>query len=248
VLFWALAWIASRVTPDESPRRWLAVACLLLGCISAGAALPALRVPRSKPRLDARAGELLLLEGCVAEPQRAFEDRDQWTVELAPRAKARVTLYRKEGVPSPSIQYGTRVAIEGRARPPKNFGNEGAFDIETYWGDREIFWSGTARRIDPLLESCGSAWRAGIYSLRGWLLARIDSTFGSEAPQVAALLLAEPSRLDREWTDRFRETGTYHALVVSGTHVTVLAAGLVLLLRSFFVKPLPALFCSASLT
>ena len=47
---------------------------------------------------------------------------------------------------------------------------------------------------------------------------------------MEATLIGESSKLEKVWTENFRRTGTYHALVIAGMHVGVLAAVLLFLL------------------
>jgi competence protein ComEC len=62
---------------------------------------------------------------------------------------------------------------------------------------------------------------------------------------MEAILIGESGKLEKVWTDHFRRTGTYHALVISGLHVTVLAGVLLFLLRLCMLKELPALAIAA---
>jgi len=48
---------------------------------------------------------------------------------------------------------------------------------------------------------------------------------------MQAVLLGESTRLEKSWTEDYRRTGTYHALVVSGLHLTLLAGTVLVLLR-----------------
>jgi len=48
-------------------------------------------------------------------------------------------------------------------------------------------------------------------------------------------LLGETAKLDKVWTEEYRSTGTFHALVISGAHIAVLAAFLRFVLRILFV-------------
>ncbi len=48
---------------------------------------------------------------------------------------------------------------------------------------------------------------------------------------MQATLIGANAKLDRLWTQDYRSTGTYHALVISGTHVAVMAAVFLLFLR-----------------
>jgi competence protein ComEC len=240
-----LAWIAVR--RESWSLAWIAA---LLGFCSAGALVAGLRQPPPAPQLDAAPGELVTLAGCVIDPPKFLPGREQFLLELAPGARARVNLYLKEGEEPPPLRYGERVRLEGRVRPPRNFGNEGAFDIEGFLARQRIFWTVSARAASPIErtgEDCGSLAWGVIYRARSWLLDRIDGQYGADAPKIAALLIGESAGLDRDWTDSFRKTGTYHALVVSGTHVTLLAGLLTVLLRAFFVPQLPALMLTAAL-
>ena len=52
---------------------------------------------------------------------------------------------------------------------------------------------------------------------------------------MQAILIGQSYQLQRVWTEQYRSTGTFHALVISGTHVAVLAAFFLFLLRICFV-------------
>ena len=52
---------------------------------------------------------------------------------------------------------------------------------------------------------------------------------------MEALLIGETSKMETVWTDDFRRTGTFHALVISGTQGAALAAFFLFLLRLCFV-------------
>ena len=240
------AWLAYRIRA-----RIICLAALALMGFFAGAFAAVWRAPAPPPELDAQSGELVTLSGCIVEPPRLSEDREQFVLEIASGARARVSLYLKEGDRAPNLEYGQRVDVVGKVRQPRNYRNEGAFDVEQYLARQRIFWTVAARSADPVTVQpgdCGSGALSGLYRFRGGILDRIDRLFGPEAPKVAALLIGESSKLDRAWTDSFRRTGTYHALVVSGTHVTVLAGILLFLLRSLLVRELPALLVTAAWT
>lgn len=221
---------------------------LFTGILFCGAFTAALRAPDQAPQLDAEPGELVTLQGCVVEPPRFSPGREQLVLELAAHARTRVNLFVREGEQPPPLEYGQLVSIEGRPRKPRNFGNEGAFDLERDLKRKEIHWLTTARSGAPVTVdgTCGNRALGAVYALRSWMLARIDALFGAESPKVSALLVGESAQLDRQWTESFRRTGTYHALVVSGTHVTVLAAFVALLGRGVALGGLPSLVLAAA--
>lgn len=172
----------------------------------------------------------------MVEPPILFEEREQFTIELAPAARARVTLYTREGERLPDLAYGQRVEFEGKARAPHNFVNPGSFDYASYLARKDIFWtaSGRADTLRVLPGSCGTRFERAIFSLRTSALERLERLYSGDAWSTAmtqAILIGETGRLEKAWTEGFRHTGTYHALIISGMHVSVLAGFLLLLLR-----------------
>jgi competence protein ComEC len=210
------------------------------------------RQPGAAPLLDAASGEVVLLEGCVVEPPAFFEDKEQFVLELAPGARVRAQLYPKDGESPPALRYGQRVEVEARVRTPRNFGNPGAFNYVEYLARRHIYWhatvrSGTTPRV--LDGDCGSRAMAWIYGLRAAVLDRVERTYGPDAYNVGllqALLVGESSRLERIWADHYRRTGTYHAIVVSGLHVTVIGGVLILLFRLLAMHRAAARFAAVA--
>ena len=84
---------------------------------------------------------------------------------------------------------------------------------------------------------CGSLFWSAIYSIRTAALERIEELYRPSAYNIAmmqAVLIGESAGLERVWTEDFRDTGTFHALVISGSHVAVLAAFLLFLMRICF--------------
>ncbi len=226
---------------------WRGTRCAAtLGCLAAlalaGALVSVVHRPGPPPELDAESREILIFTGCVVEPPALSEDRQQFVLELEPGARARVNLYLAEGQAPPPLRYGQRIELEGRARRSHNFGNPGAFDHAGYLARRQIYWIISARRGTPihvLGEDCGSRFRSLIYRLRTTALERLAELYRGSAYRTAlmqALLIGEPARLEKIWTEDYRRTGTYHALVISGLQVAVLAAFFLFLLR---LCPLP---------
>ncbi len=233
-----------------SARRGFRLAAVLAGLVAfavLGVAVDRLWRPGPAPGLNVESGELAVLEGCVVEPPVFYEDREQFVIQLDREARIRVNLYLKDGETPPNLRYGERVEVEGRVRYPRNFENPGSFDYVGWLARRHIFWtasaSGTAK-VERLPGECGAGWRAWLYRVRQRGLERLDQLHaGNEyANGVArALLLGDSSRLERVWIDEFRRSGTYHALVISGLHLTALAAVLLFAMRLAPAGPLARL-------
>jgi competence protein ComEC len=79
---------------------------------------------------------------------------------------------------------------------------------------------------------------SAIFRLRTAALDRLEQLYAGQAYETGmmqAILLGETAKLDKVWTEQYRSTGTFHALVISGAHIAVLAAFLRFVLRISFV-------------
>jgi competence protein ComEC len=194
---------------------------------------------------------VVILEGCVVEPPAIAGERERFVIELEPGARAQVTLYSREDESLPPLRYGQKVEIEGRVRMPRNFGNPGAFDYERYLGRRQIYWtvSASAGATTVLPGNCGSPAQRAVMDLRSAALARIERLYRGNEYQTGmmqAILIGQSFQLQKVWTEQYRSTGTFHALVISGTHVAVLAAFFLFLLRICFIPEGAALLLTVA--
>ena len=226
--------------------------CSALVLLFCGAFLSVLHRPRSAPEIDAGARETVILDGCVVAPSAFSEGRDQFVLELAPKARARVSLTIRDHETPPDLAYGQLVAVEARVRRIRNFQNPGEFDYEGFSARSDIYWTAAATGADSVVVKpgrCGSRFFAAVFALRTGALRRIERLYAGNPYAIGmmeATLIGESSRMERLWTDHFRRTGTYHMLVIDGLHITILAAFLLLLLRLCFLPEITALAVTAS--
>jgi competence protein ComEC len=219
--------------------RALAGACCLIAFLFAGALTAVVHRPAPPPELDAEGP--VILSGCVVEPTLFSGDRARFLLELDRGAHAQVTMYTAEAEEPPRLRYGQRVEFDAKVRRPRNFGNPGAFDYVHYLARKEIFWTASTRPgtvIRILAGQCGSAFQGTIMNLRAAALERIERLHRGDpysTGMMQAILIGSSFQLQRVWTEQFRATGTFHAIVISGTHIAVLSGCLLLLLRLCFV-------------
>ena len=227
--------------------RALGTTCALLAVFSGGILIDLLHRQGPPPEIEMAHRETLLVSGCVVEPPVFFEGREQFIVEIEPGARARVNLYLREGDAPPRLRYGQSVEFEARLRKTRDFGNPGAFDYAGYLARRNIYWTATTRTGAPirvLPGVCGSRWEAWLFGVRVGALEKLEQLYAGQPYETAmmqALLIGDGSKLEKVWTEDFRRTGTFHALVISGTQVAALAAFFLFLLRLCFVPPMIAL-------
>jgi competence protein ComEC len=187
----------------------------------------------------------------VVEPPAVSGARERFVLELEPKTRAQVTLYTRPSESLPDLRYGQDIELDAKIRKPHNYGNPGAFDYAHYLAQRDIYWtaSGAASSVRILPGRCGSPFQKLIMDLRAAALTRIARMYQGSAYQTAmvqAILIGQNYQLQRVWTEDYRNTGTFHTLVISGTHVAILAAFFLFLLRICFVPEGPALFLTSA--
>jgi len=214
--------------------RRIAFATCLVVLVFAGIALPAAHPAHPSRALSVADNTPAIFEGCVVDPALVAADRERFTVELAPGARAQVSLSSHSDFPD--LPYGTRVEFQGKVRRPHNYNDPGAFDAVQYLARQQVYWTATgdASTVHPLPGRCGNRLAGFIFAIRSAALTRLDSLYANDAyadGMMQAILIGATAKLDRMWTEDYRSTGTFHALVISGSHVAVLAAVFLFFLR-----------------
>ena len=204
----------------------IAGACTLLGFTLAGALTAYAHRPAPPPEIETESREILILEGCVIEPPSVSGERERFLLELDRDARAQVTLYLKAGETLPALHYGQRIEVDARIRKPRNFGNPGAFDYARFLARQQIYWTASAAAGDVrvLPGECGTRFGKFIMDLRAGALDRISRLYPNDpfrSGMMQAVLIGQTFQLQKVWTEQWRSTGTFHALVISGTHVAV---------------------------
>lgn len=122
---------------------------------------------------------------------------------------------------------GRTVRVEGRWIP------------EAGWGGR----AGGLFVVGRVLEARGRP--APAARLRGWITETAESRFGARASLVDALVLGRRGSLDPDLKDAFARSGLVHLLSISGFHVGLIMAWLVVLLRALRVPRVRAMAMGA---
>lgn len=236
---WALPALAALgLAARRAGARWGARVSGLVLAVGLGAAVERINRPTEVPYIDADPREAVVLEGCVVSWPRQEDQRVQFVLEAARKARLRVSVYLKAGDLLPELRPGSRIQVTGKLRPIRNFQNPGAFDYEAYAARQHLYWTMSvsgAAGLKALPGSCPVSWTFGVETLRRKAEERIRRLSSDE--RVRAILLAtlmgERDALERSWKEQFRVAGTYHTLVVSGLHLTVIAGALLAVLRVF---------------
>ncbi|MCE7925255.1 MAG: ComEC family competence protein [Haliscomenobacteraceae bacterium CHB4] len=133
------------------------------------------------------------------------------------------------------LRYGDRLGVRASVQPAEPPKNPHAFDYRRYLHFQNIHFQAFVRPDSLVWISSGNGhtlWAAA-YTCRERLLALLHRYFPSqdEYAVASALLVGYKDDLSDDLRMAYAETGSMHALAVSGTHVGMLYAGLFFLLK-----------------
>ncbi|MBA3974439.1 MAG: hypothetical protein C0504_09510 [Candidatus Solibacter sp.] len=212
-----------------------ALACFSLACAAGGAGYATARRPAAPANVPFRVNEVSLFEGCVTGPTEGFEGAQRVTVEIADGMRMNLS----QGRFTQRLEYGERIRFRAAPRIPRSFANPGSFDYAAWLAARGIYWQARLAprtSIERLPGRCGGRFAGAVQRVRAAALDKIDKLYAADGYRKAmmkGLLLGEESEIRRAWVEGFRRTGTYHALVISGSHVAFVAGIFLLYLRRF---------------
>jgi competence protein ComEC len=150
------------------------------------------------------------------------------------------------------FEYADNIRFSGYLNPPTSGRNPGAFDYKRYLNRKGIHGVvnlSNSRKVEIIEKSPGNAFLSGIIiPLREWILTIFNKTLsGNHKALLSGFLLGETREIPQRVYEMFRDTGTVHLLVVSGSNVWlvvgVILAGLALVRVPKLPSALIGLFC-----
>jgi len=122
------------------------------------------------------------------------------------------------------LRYGTRISVRTTLDRTGSYRNPGVSTLSQYLDHRDLDATGIVRSPASILRLDDTRVfppLALLYEWRERLQREIDSRFAHETAGVLdAALLGNRFNLSRDASERFREGGTFHVLVISGLHIT----------------------------
>ena len=136
----------------------------------------------------------------------------------------------------PGLAYGDRIEALLILRPLRSFRNRGVPDRVARLRRQEIYLGATLRSgllVKRLAGEPGNPVRRLALRLRVGFQERLDQLLppGRVRAVLSAMLLGERGLLRPNLREKFRRSGAYHVLVISGLHVMLLAGTLFYLFR-----------------
>ena len=134
-----------------------------------------------------------------------------------------------------NLRYGARVSVGTTLDRTGNYRNPGVSPLAEYLDRRDFDATGIVKspasivRLDDAPVFRPLAW---LYDWRERLQREIDSRCAPETAGVLdAALLGNRYNLSRAASERFREGGTFHVLVISGLHISFIGGIVFLIVR-----------------
>ncbi len=149
------------------------------------------------------------------------------------------------------LRYGARVSVATTLDRTGNYRNPGVSTLSEYLDRRDFDATGIVKSPDSIVrldDAPTFAPLAWLYDWRERLQREIDSRFAPETAGVLdAALLGNRYNLSRAATERFREGGTFHVLVISGLHISFIGGIVFLLVRRLTKRRLIQFLLPASI-
>lgn len=135
-------------------------------------------------------------------------------------SRLRLTWYHPES----ALKAGQRWRFTVKLKRPHGTANPHGFDYERWLFSEGVGATGYVRRA-PKPQWLANAAAADISGLRQTLLDRLAARLGGDPNQalIRALTLGDGSQITPEQWDVFRKTGTTHLIVISGSHIGLIA-------------------------
>lgn len=254
-VWWVVGAVCTAATVFSVVRRWLTIAgvALLVATACAGGAL-AIQERRDE-RLDGLrrfAGRQVVLTGVLSGPAEVGRDRMYLTLNVE-RLDVDGSAQELSGVVSLlasfrtaaseqeyrdlELRYGARIRVAVKLSRADEYRNPGVSPLGEYLDRKGYDATGSiknAAAITRLKDTRGLlvvVFRA-LYAWREKLQSGIDTTFAPETAGVLdAALLGNRYNLSRETSERFRDGGTFHVLVISGLHISFIGGIVFLALK-----------------
>ena len=135
----------------------------------------------------------------------------------------------------PVFDYGQRLRLRAKLRPPTNFRNPGNMDYVGWLRGQGVAVLGSAKSTRYAMYCRGWAaagWSGSRWRARRSVLEQMARLWPAPyAGLFQAMVLGERGLVAREQRLEFQRSGTFHLLVVSGMNVAVFAVFLLWLMR-----------------
>ena len=126
-----------------------------------------------------------------------------------------------------ALDYGSRVRVLVRLERARSYSNPGSPDFNDFLERRGYDLKGVIKSsllIEQIGQARVNAALAWLYHLRLRMMSAIDARVEARvAGTLKAMLVGNSYFLDSQVSERLRESATFHVLVISGSHISLIA-------------------------
>jgi len=188
-------------------------------------------------------GAMLTIEGHLIREAERFPDKMRLYVAVDRAAEEGAPTHAAHGVIRVTLLHpgayllGDRVRFEGRIRFPRNFGDPGEFDYESFMRREGIDATMLAVKGDrksdvEVLAHHPTFPGSTIEQIRVHIASFIDANLDDPtASEMRALVIGDRGGIDEKMHETFGRTGLAHLLVISGLHLSMVGAAVFALVR-----------------
>ena len=199
----------------------------------------------------------------------ALDHVEEFTSELdwetAVTGGLRLNIYAKSGETLPHLHCGERLQVAVRFHAPERYLDPGAWNYPAYLAQHGIAVLGSVDATKVHIATPGHAsltclataaqtWAgtrldriADVSASLRWLPSWLALT-SQDSAVLSAMLFGDRTRLQHSMRSAFERTGSFHLLVVSGLHITIIVGLIFWLARKLRIGPLAATCVALSLS
>ena len=177
----------------------------------------------------------ITLTGWLDGPPEFARDRVYLSLRVEEPATGRVSLLVAGTVRELQLRYGARIRVSTTLERDGGYRNPGVSTLAEFLDRNGYDASGIVKspasivRLEDTRVFPPLAW---LYEWRARLQQQIDARFAPETAGVLdATLLGNRYNLSYSASERFREGGTFHVLVISGLHISFIGGIVFILIR-----------------
>ncbi len=180
---------------------------------------------------------ITLTEPLVIKPNSFKAQAHIQTVSTgkAPGKQAEIIIYFKKDSAFRHLSYGSKMLTRKKLQPIQNSGNPGAFDYRRYCLFQGITHQLylTPADIYELPGKSTNAFRSFIFDCRTWVVKTLQQYIPGKKEQglAEALLIGYKDDLDKNLVQSYSNTGVVHVIAISGLHLGLIYAILLMLTR-----------------
>ena len=151
------------------------------------------------------------------------------------KQKGRILLYFKKDSSVVQLHYGSQIVFNAALQEIKNAGNPGSFDFKRYSLFQGITHQAylTQNDFEILPRENKAFLQTFIFKCREWVLTVLKNFIQGEKEQglAEALLIGYKDDLDKNLIQSYTNTGVVHIIAISGMHLALIYALLLLLTK-----------------